>query len=61
MVPNGLLNRLADYNCFVQGYTDDVVILIGGHFLSTTSNLKQGALNCLQSWCGAKELSVNGG
>jgi hypothetical protein len=35
---NGLLNRLADYNCFVQGYADDVVILIGGNFLSTISS-----------------------
>jgi hypothetical protein len=36
------------------------VILIGGKCLSTISNLMQGALNCLQSWCGGIELSVDG-
>jgi hypothetical protein len=61
MVANGLLNRLVDYNCSVQGYADDVMILIGGKFLSTISYLMQGALNCLQSWCGGIELSVNEG
>jgi hypothetical protein len=43
----------------VQGYADDVVILIGGKFLSIIFDLIQGALNCAQSWCGGIRLYVN--
>jgi hypothetical protein len=45
MVANSLLNRLGNCNCFVQGFADDVVILISGKFLSTICDLMQGALN----------------
>jgi hypothetical protein len=40
----------------VQGFADDVVILISGRFLS---DLMQRALNCVQNWCGGIGLNVN--
>jgi hypothetical protein len=43
----------------VQGFADDVVILISGKFLSTICDLMQRALLCVQNWCGEIELNVN--
>jgi hypothetical protein len=45
MVADRLMNWLGNCNCFVQGFADDVVILISGKFLST--------------WCGVIGLNVN--
>jgi hypothetical protein len=59
MVADSLLNRLGNCNCFVQGFADDVVILISGKFLSTICDLMQRALNCVQNWCGEIGLNVN--
>jgi hypothetical protein len=59
MVANSLLNRLGNCNCFVQGFADDVVILIRGKFLSTICDLTQRAFNCVQNWCGEIGLNVN--
>jgi hypothetical protein len=60
MVAKSLLNQLGNCNCFVQGFADDVVILISGKFLSTICDLTQRALNCVQNWCGEIGLNVNG-
>jgi hypothetical protein len=35
MVADSLLNRLGNCNCFVQGFADDVVILISAKFPSS--------------------------
>jgi hypothetical protein len=43
----------------VQGFADDVVILISGKFLSTICDLMQRALNYVQNWCGEIGLNVN--
>jgi hypothetical protein len=43
----------------VQGFADDVVILISGIFLSTICDLMQRALNCVQNWCGEGEIGLN--
>jgi hypothetical protein len=55
-VPSPLLGNC---NCFVQGFADDIVILISGKFLSTICDLMQRALNCVQNWCVEKVLNVN--
>jgi Reverse transcriptase (RNA-dependent DNA polymerase) len=57
MVTDSLLNRLGNCNCFVQGFADDVVILIKGKFLSTICDLMQRASNCVQNWC--DEIGLN--
>jgi hypothetical protein len=59
MVADSLLNRLGNCNCFVQGFADDVVILISRKFLSTICDLMQSALNCVQNWCGEIGLNFN--
>jgi hypothetical protein len=59
MVADSLLNRLGNWNCFVQSFADDVVILIGGKFFSTICDLIKRALNCVQTWCGEIGLNVN--
>jgi hypothetical protein len=59
MVADSLLNRLGNSNCFVQGFANDVVILISGEFLSTICDLMQRALNCVQNWCGEIGINVN--
>jgi hypothetical protein len=43
MVADSLLNRLGNCNCFLQGFADDVVILVSGKFLSTICDLMQRA------------------
>jgi hypothetical protein len=43
-----MLNWLRNCNCFLQGFADDVVILISGKFLSTICDLLQRALNCVK-------------
>ena len=43
----------------IVAYTDDVVILITGKFLSTISDVKQYELNVLSSWATSKSLGVN--
>jgi hypothetical protein len=57
MVADSLLNRLKNFNCFVQNCCD-VVILISGQFLSTICDLMQRALNVVQNWCGEIGLNV---
>jgi hypothetical protein len=59
MVVDSLVNRLGNCNCFVQGFADDIVILISRKFLSTICDLIQMALNCVKNWCGGKGLNVN--
>jgi hypothetical protein len=54
-----MLNWLGNCNCFVQGFADDVIILISGKFFSTICDLMQRALNCVQNWCGEIGLNVN--
>jgi hypothetical protein len=59
MVTDSLLNPLGNYNCFVQGFADDVVIFISGKFLSTICDLMQRGLTCVQNWSGEIGLNVN--
>jgi hypothetical protein len=59
MVADSLLNRLKNCNCFVQGFADDVVILISGKFLSSICEIMQRALNCIHNWFGEKGLNFN--
>jgi hypothetical protein len=52
MVVDSLPNRLGNCNCFVQGFADDVVIIISGKFLRIICDLMQRTLNCVHNWCG---------
>jgi hypothetical protein len=59
MVADSLLNQLENCNCFVQGFVNDVVILISGKFLGNIWDLLQRALHCVQNWCDEIEQDVN--
>jgi hypothetical protein len=59
LLRNMVADSLGNCNCFVQGFADDVVILISGKFLSTICDLMQRALKCVKNWCGEIRLNVN--
>jgi hypothetical protein len=61
MVADSLLNRMENCNCFVQGFAEDVVILIGEKFPSNICDLLQRAVNCVQNWCSEIGQDVNAG
>lgn len=45
----------------VQGYADDIVIIVRGKFEGTVVNRMQSALNHVSNWCQKEDLSVNPG
>jgi hypothetical protein len=55
----GLLCRFHNAHYQAQGYTDNVVLLQKGKFVSTLCDRMQGALNCLEKWCKEIGLSIN--
>ncbi|MCP3661285.1 MAG: hypothetical protein GY696_02130 [Gammaproteobacteria bacterium] len=61
LVVDELLVRLTAAGFFVQGYADDIAILVAGICLSTVSGLIQEALSQTVDWCVGKELSVQAG
>lgn len=42
-----------------MGYSDDIVTIIHGKFLTTTSELLQDTLSMVKQWCDRTQLSVN--
>jgi hypothetical protein len=52
MVVDGLLRRLHNTHYQTQGYADDVVLLQKGKLVSTPRDRIQGAMNCVENWCG---------
>ena len=59
LVVNDLIARLSGRGIFIQGYTDDICILVVGKFPNAVSGLKQCALSTVEIWCIAVGLSVN--
>lgn len=59
IVVDELLCLLGENGFDVQGYADDIVILIRGRFEDTISNLLQNALNIVAKWCSKNGLNVN--
>lgn len=58
IVLGGLLTRLGESGVFVQGYTDDLVILFTGRFEHSLRVAKQNAQNC-KRWCNTAGLTIN--
>lgn len=54
-----LLERLTESHFEVQGYADDLVIMVRGFCQMTISDRIQGALNTVIKWCKENFLSVN--
>nr|XP_012234697.1 PREDICTED: RNA-directed DNA polymerase from mobile element jockey-like [Linepithema humile] len=59
LVADGLLKALDDRGFTVQGYADDVAILVRGPFLETLLELMQGALEVVEELCQRTGLAVN--
>ena len=59
LVVDDLLARLSGNGTFIQGYTDDICLLVVGKFPNTVPGLIQWALLTIQTWCNKVRLSVN--
>jgi ribonuclease HI len=59
LVVDSLLKELNDNCFFVQGYADDIVILVKGSFTNIISERMQNALNVVENWCTEHGLMVN--
>ena len=59
LVVNELLTKISQNGMFVQGYADDLVILIRGRFPGTLCDITQQALRLVETWCDDNGLSVN--
>ena len=59
LVVDDLLARLSENGAFIQGYTDDICLLVMGKFLNMLSGLMKWALLTVQTWCNEVGLSVN--
>ena len=59
LVVDDLLVMLEGDGFKVQGYADDVAILIGGKFEETVSERLQVALNIVSRWCVGIGLNIN--
>jgi len=54
-----LIKGLKENGCYTLGYAEDIVTIIRGEFLNTTSELPQDALSMVQQWCDRTQLSMN--
>ena len=59
LIENQLLQNLQREGFHVYGYTDDMAIMAGGHFLTTLRDLMEHALKMICRWCKTKSLVVN--
>lgn len=59
LVVDSLLQRLSEAGFHVQGYSDDLVIMIKGKVTSVMSDLMQQALKIIEHWCRDKGLDIN--
>lgn len=59
MVVDELITMLTDQGLVVQGYADDLVILICGRFINTLCSRMQEVMGQVEDWCTSTELSVN--
>ncbi|XP_025996074.1 uncharacterized protein LOC105202882 [Solenopsis invicta] len=59
LVVDELLEGLSKRGFFVQGYADDVALLVRGPFLGPLLELMQNALGTVEWWCRGIGLSVN--
>lgn len=59
LVVDDLLVDLTQKGYYVQGYADDIALVIFGKFPSTLSDLMNNALRNVNNWCRKEELSNN--
>ena len=59
LVIDELLEILDDLGYEVQGFADDLIVIVRGKFESTIKDRMQLALNVTSEWCQEKELTIN--
>ena len=59
LVADDLLVRLSGGGVFIQGYADDICLLMVGKFPNTVLGLMQWALSSVEIWCNEVRLLVN--
>ena len=59
LVVDDLITRLSGSSVLIQGYADDICLLVVGKFPKTVSGFKQWALSTAGIWCNEDGLSVN--
>ena len=59
LVVDGLLTMLSNRGLDVQGYADDLTVIISGKYDNIISELMQDALKLIWQWCRQEGLSIN--
>lgn len=59
IVVDELLTELSNHGLEVQGYADDLVVMIRGKCERILTDLMQNALNLVWNWCQKEDLSIN--
>ena len=59
LVIGELIQTLHDLGYEVQGFADDLVIMVRGKFETTITDRMQLALNTTSNWCQEKGLTIN--
>lgn len=59
LVVDGLLNKLSREGFHVNGYADDIVIMVKGKFTSTIRERMQMALNTVARWTASEGLNIS--
>jgi hypothetical protein len=59
LVVDELIVRLNGCGIYIQGYADDICLLVMGKFPNMVSGLMQWALLTIETWCNKVGLLVN--
>ncbi len=59
LVVDGLLTQITNTGTHIQGYADDIVIMVRGRFMETVADVMNEKLKEVLSWCSREGLNVN--
>jgi len=59
LVVDGLLHDLTNKGIFVQGYADDLVLMVQGKFVNVVADVMNVNLQLVNDWCHGEGLSIN--
>lgn len=59
LVVDGLLVELTDAGIYIQGYADDIVLMVQGKYCNVVADMMNVGLRLVNRWCEREGLSVN--
>lgn len=59
LVVDDLLEQVSRTGAFIQGYADDIVLVVQGKFVDTVTDVMNSTLKQVSSWCRKERLRVN--